>query len=136
MLKLTNKVEYGIRALIRLYLNGSLTTKELSHIELIPEPFLEKVMIELKDAGFVEGKRGPTGGYYLKRKPEEIKILDIIETLEGKFGIVKCVESDSNCSFVSKCLMKSFWKKMNQQFYEFLSSTSLKDIIDEIQNVS
>ncbi|MEO0145001.1 MAG: Rrf2 family transcriptional regulator [candidate division WOR-3 bacterium] len=132
MLKLTNKVEYGIRALIRLYLNGHLTTKELSNIELIPEPFLERIMIELKNAGIVEGKRGPRGGYYLKKEPEEIKILDLIEVLEGKFNVVKCIDDESSCSFVSLCLMKGFWRKVNKQFYDFLSKTSLRDIIDEI----
>jgi len=133
MLKLTNKVEYGIRALLRLHLNGSLTTKELSYIELIPESFLERIMVEFKNAGIVEGKRGPKGGYYLKKKPEDIRIIDIIELLEGKLGIVKCIQSDNNCSFISMCLMKGFWKKMNEQIEHVLSKITLKDIIDEIE---
>ena len=133
MLKLTNKVEYGIRALLRLHLNGSLTTKELSYIELIPESFLERIMAEFKNAGIVEGKRGPKGGYYLKKKPEDIKIIEIIELLEGKFGIVKCIESDNSCSFISMCLMKGFWRKMNEQIENFLSKMTLKDIIDEMK---
>ena len=133
MLKLTNKVEYGIRALLRLHLNGSLTTKELSYIELIPESFLERIMAEFKNAGIVEGKRGPNGGYYLRKRPEDIKIIEIIELLEGKFGIVKCIESDNNCSFISMCLMKGFWKKMNEQIEDILSKMTLKDIIGEIK---
>ncbi|MEO0202213.1 MAG: Rrf2 family transcriptional regulator [candidate division WOR-3 bacterium] len=133
MLKLTNKVEYGMRALIRLYLNKYLTTRELANIELIPAPFLERIMIEFKNAGIVGGKRGPRGGYYLKKQPEDIKILDIIEILEGKFNVVKCLDDESSCSFVSRCLMKGFWNKVNKQFYDFLLSTSLRDIINEIE---
>ncbi|MCS7245306.1 MAG: Rrf2 family transcriptional regulator [candidate division WOR-3 bacterium] len=136
MFRLSSKVEYGIRSLIRLYLNGPLTTKELSRIELIPEAFLERIMSELKYAGIIEGKRGPQGGYELVKDIEEIRIIEIIQALEGKPSIVKCVENENSCSFVSLCLMKAFWKKANLEFQEFLSRISLKDIIDELERSS
>lgn len=136
MFRLSSKVEYGIRSLIRLYLNGPMTTKELSRIELIPEAFLERIMSELKYAGIVDGKRGPQGGYELVKDIGDIRIMDIVEALEGKPSIVKCIEDENNCSFVSLCLMRAFWKKTNIEFQKFLSSISLKDIIDELERSS
>ena len=134
MIRLSNKVEYGIRALIRLSMRGNLTTKELAFMEFIPERFLEHIMKDLKDAGIVTGKRGPRGGYGLARKPEEITLGDIIKALEGKTGIVKCLDDENACNLVSFCVMRSFWKKVQDQLERALYSITLKDILDDIRN--
>ncbi len=134
MIRLSNKVEYGIRALIRLSMRGNLTTRELAFMEFIPERFLEHIMKDFKDAGIVTGKRGPRGGYVLAKKPDEITLGDIIKALEGKTGIVKCLDDESACNLVSFCVMRSFWKKVQKELERALYNLTLQDILDDIRN--
>ncbi len=134
MIRLSNKAEYGIRALIRLSMKGNLTTRELAFMEFIPERFLEHIMKDFKDAGIVIGKRGPKGGYVLAKKPSEITLGDIIKALEGKTAIVKCLDDENACSLVAFCVMRSFWRKVQDQLEKAFYSITLQDILDDIKN--
>ncbi len=134
MLRISNKVEYAVRALVRLAMQEGLNTRELSYLEFVPENFLERIMSELKHAGIVSGKRGRKGGYRLSKKPSDITLGEIILALEGKNGIVKCMDNPNACDIVSICITRSFWKKIQKHLEETLYSLTLQDILDDIKN--
>ena len=85
-MKISKKTQYGLRAMIFLARGKGkvFSLKEISEKEKIPYDFLEKIILRLKNAGFLKAKKGPIGGYYLSRAPEKIKVGKIIEVLEGK----------------------------------------------------
>ena len=87
-MKVSTRCRYATLALFDIAFHGR---GELTQVRLIaerqgiPPRFLEQVFQDLKRAKLVDGKRGRNGGYFLKRRPEEISLLDIILATDGPF---------------------------------------------------
>jgi Rrf2 family protein len=80
------KTEYGVRAILELAGNagrGALQSSEIARRQGIPGPFLDQVLMTLRRAGFVNSTRGPHGGHELARRPDEIRLDEVIACLEG-----------------------------------------------------
>ncbi len=90
-MKLTSKSEYACLALIELshYYNKMLVKiDDISKRQKIPKKFLEQILLQLKNAGYVKSKRGATGGYSLSKSPEKITVAEIIRLLDGALAPV------------------------------------------------
>lgn len=91
-MRLSKKAEYGLRALIyaaRFPAGTSFQIRDLAEKNGIPKKFLELILLELKNAGILESRRGVGGGYLLARRPETIRASEIIRTVEGPVGGAK-----------------------------------------------
>ena len=91
-MRLSKKTEYALKALIYAARHPEGTTfqiKELAERNGIPKKFLELILLELKNAGIVQSRRGVGGGYLLARHPEAVRSLEIIEAIEGPVVQVK-----------------------------------------------
>lgn len=80
------KTEYGVRAILELAANagrGSLQSAEIARRQRIPGPFLDQVLMTLRRAGMITSTRGPHGGHALARRPQEIRLDQVIDCLEG-----------------------------------------------------
>jgi Rrf2 family transcriptional regulator, cysteine metabolism repressor len=85
-MRLSMKTEYGVRAIVELAANaghGALQSAEIARRQGIPGPFLDQVLMTLRRAGMVRSTRGPHGGHVLARRPEEIRLDEVIDSLEG-----------------------------------------------------
>ncbi|NNG46870.1 MAG: Rrf2 family transcriptional regulator [Deltaproteobacteria bacterium] len=85
-MRLSKKTEYALKALIYAARYPEGTTfqiKELAERNGIPKKFLELILLELKNAGIVQSRRGVGGGYLLVRHPEAVRSSEIIEAIEG-----------------------------------------------------
>jgi len=87
-----------------------------------------KVLLRLAKEGFVDSVRGPTGGFFMKSKPENITFLNIYEAIEGKLTYTKCELQKTLCSF-DKCIYNNIIKKMTHDFIDYLQSQKLTDYI-------
>lgn len=87
-----------------------------------------KVMQRLAKDGFVSSQRGPSGGFSLKKKSEEITFLDIYESIEGKIELSKCMFNTPICP-LGKCIMNNITNKMSTEFIEYLKSQTLNQFI-------
>ena len=88
-MKLSLRAEYALRALISLASsNGAevVPIQVISEQQGIPKRFLEQILNDLRSGGFVESKRGISGGYRLARTAEQITASDVLRFLEGSFG--------------------------------------------------
>jgi len=91
-MRLSKKTEYALKALIYAARHPEGTTfqiKELADRNGIPKKFLELILLELKNAGIVQSKRGVGGGYLLARRPETVRSTEIIEAIEGPVSAAK-----------------------------------------------
>jgi len=82
---LSNKAQYAFRALTLLvdkYEKGPVLITEIAKTKLIPLKFLERILLELKNAGVLDSKKGKGGGYYLKDHPSATSIARVIRTVE------------------------------------------------------
>src|SRR5579864_9831425 len=85
-MKISQKGPYAIQALMMLarhYQQGAIKIRDIAYEEVLPEKFLELILLELKNARIVDSVRGAKGGYRLRREPAEIPLSDIIRLVDG-----------------------------------------------------
>jgi len=86
-MRLTARVDYALRAAAGLAAAAAkgepVTSEQLARTQEIPGKFLEHILNQLRRAGLVRSQRGPVGGYWLARPPEEISLADIIRAVDG-----------------------------------------------------
>jgi len=133
-MKLSTKSRYGLRILLQLAeTSGSgdaIKGKELVAEQGITEPYMEQIMIKLKEAGYVRTERGCNGGYLLDMSPDRITILDIIELFEGPVEFVNCKEKGKQCERMPICRTSKTWKMLSDAFKREASAITLTGIIE------
>jgi Rrf2 family protein len=132
-MKLSTRTRYGLRAIIELAENGSqapLQTKAIARSQEISVKYLEQLMTILRSAGFVRSVRGSKGGYMLARSPNQIKLSDVFDCLEGHVTTVECVEDTSFCERAEDCVARQVWAQVQQAIKNVLQSITLQDMVD------
>jgi Rrf2 family protein len=90
---LTKKGKYGLKALVHL---SRLPGEQLAFVNdiavanHIPKKFLDAILGELRNAGFVQSRKGKDGGYRLARPAADIKIGHVIRVLDGPLAPISC----------------------------------------------
>ncbi len=87
---------------------------------------ISKVLQRLVKDNLLKSVRGPSGGFSLKKKPEEISLLSIYESIEGTLGITDCPFNYEVCNY-DKCMMGNVINKMTLEFRSYLQKQTLKD---------
>jgi Rrf2 family protein len=90
-MRISTKGDYGVRALIELahhYGEGPIQSAEIAARQRIPEPYLDQLLTTLRKAGFIRSVRGPQGGHAMLLRPDEIRLSDVIRSLEGSLSPV------------------------------------------------
>ncbi len=85
---------------------------------------IAKVMQRLVKDNLLTSTRGPSGGFILKKDPDEINLLQIYECIEGEIEVSDCPLDHEICAF-EKCLMNNLTQTMTKQVIEYLESRSL-----------
>lgn len=104
--------------------NGSLNVDQIAEICGSSRHHVAKVMQRLAKEGYVGSFRGPNGGFFLLKKPEEINLLEIYESIEGKITESSCPMEKPVCSF-DICFMNNITLELTQRFKEFMQSRTL-----------
>lgn len=82
----TAKADYAVRAIVELANSTQAAPRKVEDIanaQSIPVSFLENILTQLRSAGVVRSQRGPEGGYWLARAPEELSLATVIRAVEG-----------------------------------------------------
>lgn len=133
---LSKKTKYGLKALTYIAKKGGQTPvliAEISEKENISKKFLEIILLQLKNAGFLGSKKGKGGGYYLIRKPEDITIASLIRILEGPIAMLPCVslnfyEKCEDCPDEKACSLSRLMVEVRDSTLQVLENTSLADL--------
>lgn len=101
-MKLSKRGEYALRAMIDLGLAREagrtlVQASELAAKELLPIKFLEQILQDLKEAGYIESVRGKFGGYRLARTPQSIHVGEIVRLVDGPLAPIGCVSQTAYC---------------------------------------
>jgi Rrf2 family iron-sulfur cluster assembly transcriptional regulator len=141
-MRLSTKSRYGLRALFDMaYNSGTLPVqiKDISRRQEISPRYLEQIFQSLKRAGILKSKRGPQGGYYLARKPEQISVREILEAAEGDTMLVDCTNGKKPkknvCPFDAGCVTQTVWKEATEKLNEFLTEMTLKTLCERGQSM-
>ena len=133
-MKLSTKGRYATRAMLDLaqhFGEGPILVKDISKRQGISERYLEQILISLKTAGFVRGIRGARGGFVLLKSPSEIRLIDIVQTMEGSTAPVECVDDSSLCPQSDQCVTREVWAEVKGAIDKVLESTTLEDLLDK-----
>lgn len=85
-MRVTAKADYAVRAAVELAAGSRDSPRKVDDVaraQDIPLSFLENILTQLRSAGVVRSQRGPEGGYWLARAPEEITLAQVIRAVEG-----------------------------------------------------
>ena len=130
---LTKKAKYGLKAMC--YLAGTpagetALVADIAEANQIPKKFLDAILGELRNAGFVHSKKGKGGGYMLARPPEEISVGNIVRTLDGPLAPVQCASRSiyrrcDDCPDEVHCAVRIVMLEARDAIAMVLDSTSL-----------
>ncbi|MDD2403029.1 MAG: Rrf2 family transcriptional regulator [Victivallaceae bacterium] len=132
-MKISTKGRYGLRIMLDLALHQGKSKRlirDISKSQNIPQKYLGRLIISLREAGFVHSVRGVNGGLQLARLPESLTALDIVEAMEGPLSIVDCVTGADKCDNIGQCATREIWERVNSEIRKSLASVTLKDIMD------
>jgi Rrf2 family protein len=130
----SKKCEYGLQTallLSTLPYGDTLSTGEISSVLTIPKDFTGKILQELVSARLVDSRRGNGGGFGLLLPASKIKLLDIINALDGLDIFNFCVLGFKRCNPDNPCPVHHEWDGLRQMVYELFATTSLEDIKDK-----
>ncbi|MCX7796260.1 MAG: Rrf2 family transcriptional regulator [bacterium] len=133
-LRLSTKARYGLRALISLarhYGEGPIMAKIIAREEDISENYLEQIMELLRRSGIVRSIRGAQGGFVLVRPPQDIKVKEIIDILEGPIILVDCLSSPEVCKRSKDCSARVLWEELKENIIQSLESKTLADLVGQ-----
>jgi Rrf2 family protein len=132
-LRISRKIEYGLRAMVCLASLGDeevLSFREIARRMDVPETFLAKILKTLVSRKLVRSTRGAQGGYQLAKPAAAISFLDVIEAVEGPIVINLCSSEEHHdaCRLSSACTMYGVWKLGQERMLEVYRSVSLDQI--------
>jgi Rrf2 family protein len=113
MLKVSQRTEYAIRAMVELAQragDGMIPAREIAERQQIPLRFLEQQLAALGKAGLVESHRGAGGGCRLARDAAEITVAQVVDVMEGQSYPMYCLDpEDHTCVQDSRCGLQELW---------------------------
>lgn len=138
-MKLSKRGEYALRSLINLGIAAKvgrplLRVSELAKAEDLPIKFLEQVMQQLREAGYVEAVRGKLGGYRLAKPAGEISVGQIVRLIDGPLAPIGCVSQSAyepcNCPDEAHCGLRMLMLDVRNAIANILDRYTLADVVD------
>ncbi|RKF04062.1 BadM/Rrf2 family transcriptional regulator [Tenacibaculum lutimaris] len=134
---LSKKTKYGIKALTFIARQEKGTMVQIATIsekENISHKFLESILLTLRKSGILGAKKGKGGGYYLLKPANEIRMTDVIRTLEGPIAMVPCVslnyyEKCDDCPDEEACSVHKLMIQVRDNTLQVLRNNTLADLV-------
>ncbi len=134
---LSKKTKYGLKALTYIAKKDCgkqpVLIAQIAKDENISKKFLEIILLQLKNSGFLGSKKGKGGGYYLLKKPEDITVAALMRILEGPIAMLPCVslnfyEKCDDCISEEECSLSRVMIEVRDSTLKVLENTTLADL--------
>jgi Rrf2 family transcriptional regulator, cysteine metabolism repressor len=137
----STRAEYGVRLMVGLARQEGerpVALNSLADSETLPLSYLEHLAARLRDAGLLTSQRGAHGGYRLARDADQIRMLEVVEALEGPIAPMECFEPDREgrvlCSHGDSsehaCATKLLWTRVQGGISRALGGTTLAELAE------
>jgi Rrf2 family protein len=138
---LSKKAKYALQALTLLtkeYGHGPVLISDLAEKEKIPKKFLELILLNLKNKGILQSKKGKGGGYLLGKPPDSITLGEIIRILDGPLAPLPCVSQTAyrkcdECEDEMTCGIRPVMKEVRDATARILDGTTLSDLMIHVE---
>jgi Rrf2 family protein len=135
---ISKKTKYAIHALFYLAKEKKqepVQIKRIAEDANIPKKFLETILLDLRNKGYISSKKGRDGGYYITTDLNKINFADIIRLFDGPIGMLPCVtflyyEPCTECEDEETCAIKKVFKDVRDESVKILKSATLENVIN------
>ena len=124
------KGEYALRAVFELCSRGSSEPTKIADIaarQRIPQKFLELILSQLKQGGFLNSRRGASGGYTLAKPPEAITVGAVLRHIEGRLSTARRNEDNPR---PSDSPFNDLWKQADAALSNVIDRTTFADLLE------
>ncbi len=127
---INNRTEYAIRALWQLAQakDNFSTSEAIAQAQEIPGKFLPQILSDLSRAGLVRSVRGYGGGVRLSRSPDKIKLIDVVEAIQGTVFLYDCLKGPIDCQHEPECKLMKVYKRAQDALKTEFGKVSLADL--------
>jgi len=134
---LSSSCKYGIRAVTyiasRSKRNEKVGIKQISEDLNLPTPFLAKILQLLAKQKILSSSKGPHGGFSLMRDPKEIKLLDIVTTIDGNDLFENCIIHNTTCKCVGEehliCPIHDEYSKIRATMMKLFTKKTIQSLV-------
>ena len=134
---ISKKTKYALNALVYLarnYNEGPVLIGQIAKEQHIPQKFLEAILLDLKNAGILNSKKGRGGGYYLIKSPDDVNIADVLRLFDGAIALLPCVthkyyERCEECRDESTCGIRDVFQEVRNETVNILKRSTLSQIM-------
>ncbi|MBI2307415.1 MAG: SUF system Fe-S cluster assembly regulator [Rhodocyclales bacterium] len=130
MLRMSKLTDYGtvIMAYMARRPRDVHSVAELAAVLGMAAPTTSKILKRLARHELVQSSRGAKGGYRLARPPEAISLADVIDAMEGPFGLTECSAVAGLCLQEAGCPLRDNWQRVNQVIRRTLDGVTLAEM--------
>jgi len=128
---LTAKADYAVRAVVELAHSSQDSPRkvdEVAQAQGIPVSFLENILTQLRSSGIVRSQRGPAGGYWLARQPDQVNLADIIRAVEGPLVGVRGQRPEEIEYVGSAEALQQVWIALRANLRKVLEHVTVADV--------
>jgi len=127
----SKKCELGLQAV--LFLSTKPTGTLFNALEVStevkqPKEFVSKVLQILTASGIVGSKKGKNGGFFLAKEPKNVRLIEIVEAIDGLDVFNCCVLGFPGCTKEEPCPVHNKWGVLRDEAYRMLSEETLADL--------
>ena len=128
---LTKNTDYAVRALIELAQKKDeyISAREISDKQDIPYEYLRKILQKLISNEYATSKEGGKGGVKISSKPEEIKVIDIINLFQGEVQLSECVFRKQICQNRATCVLRKNIRRIENMVREEFEGITIESLL-------
>ena len=136
---LTQKMKYALKALMELAAERagegqSLRIEEIAKRSGTPKRFLEHILLELRNAGFIASVRGRHGGYVLIKDPRQVPLSELMRLIDGPIAPLPCLSRRAyqrceDCADEETCRLRKVFGQVFWSYLLLIDSLTLADLV-------
>jgi Rrf2 family nitric oxide-sensitive transcriptional repressor len=128
--RLSLHTDFALRTLIYLTERpGRASVAQVADFYRISKDHVAKVVQSLVRLGYVRSVRGIGGGIELLKKPDEVRIGQVIRDFEGQTHLLECVSVDNVCTIQPSCRLRGVLAQAEKLQMDYLHSVRLSDVV-------
>ena len=137
---ITQKMKYALKALMELAAERAgegrpLRIEEIATRSGTPKRFLEHILLEIRNAGFIASVRGRHGGYILIKEPREVPLSELMRLIDGPIAPLPCLSRRAyqrceDCPDEGACRLRQVFGQVFWSYLVLIESLTLADLVD------
>lgn len=137
---LSKSCEYALRSIVFVAksaeVDAKIGIKSIADALDLPTPYLGKILQKLTRGNILQGVKGPKGGFYLKEECKDVKLIKIIEVMDGLESFHKCGMGMHECSETHPCPLHNDLIVYRDGLWNLYNSKSIRDLVDSLESGS